>query len=73
MTKYRIHIVNEDGHVADRWKVSRATDDETRLAATFEVKPDGQAEVWAGERYGGRISGEDAPSTGTPSGKRPTT
>jgi hypothetical protein len=72
MTKYRIHIVNENGHIADRRDVSRATDEEARLAATREVKPDGQAEVSAGERCVGRVSGEDAPSTGVLSGKGPT-
>jgi hypothetical protein len=71
MTKYRIHVVNEDGHVADHKEVSRATDEEARLAAKHEIKPDGQAEVWAGERCVGQVSGDDAPSSGRASGKRP--
>jgi hypothetical protein len=57
MTKYRIHVVNEDGHVADRKDVSRANDQEARLAAKHEIKADGQAEVWDGERCVGQVSG----------------
>jgi hypothetical protein len=67
MTKYGSHIVNENGHVADRREVSRATDEETRLGVTHEVKLDSQADVWAAERCVGRVTCEAAPSTGMPS------
>ena len=69
MTRYRIHVVNEDGHIADRKDVSRSTDEEARLAAKNEVKPGGQAEVWAGERCVGQVSGEGVPSSGTAQGR----
>jgi hypothetical protein len=72
MTKYRIHVVNEDGHVAGHKDVSRATDEEARLAAKYEVTPDGQAEVWAGERCVGQVVGEGShPSGASALGKTP--
>jgi hypothetical protein len=72
MTKYRIHVVNEDGLIARRKEVSRATDEEARLAAKNEVEPNGQAEVWAGERCVGQVSGKHASSSGKVPGESPT-
>jgi hypothetical protein len=73
MTKYRIHVVNEDGHVAGHKDVSRANDEEARLAAKHEVTPDGQAEVWAGERCVGQVVGDvGPPSGGSAPGETPT-
>jgi hypothetical protein len=62
MTKYRIHVVNEDGHVADRKDVSRANDQKARLAAKHEIKADGQAEVWDGGAAELRWAGADDPA-----------
>jgi hypothetical protein len=59
MTRYRIDVINEAGRVTVSTEISRATDEQARVAAKRDLKAGGQAEVWSGERCVGQVSDED--------------
>lgn len=74
MTDYQISLLDGDGHIASTSDAKCADDREALGLAQRVVGGKGQADVWAGARRVGRItgaSGADIKALGLPWASRP--